>query len=234
MLSPRERAFRKTTIIEVSVPQLILSLDTTQPTGSIALARDGRLLEEREIIATEGFSGIIYPEISALLERNSVKLPEIGAYAAAAGPGSFTGVRIGLTVAKGLAEMHGKQVVAVSNLRAIAFLAREKVPAPYCPIIDVRRGEVAAAVYGAELDMLMPPVSAEPPDITARAAQFGTVSYCGADAPAFFPGSTATSRCLAGAMALLASRDFDAGLGLDPAAADAEYVRRADIRMPTT
>lgn len=217
------------------MPQLILAIDTTQPTGSVALARDGALLEEREIQATEGFSGVVYGAIAALLDRHAVKLPQIDGYAAAAGPGSFTGVRVGLTVAKGLAEVHGKQVVAVSNLRAIAFLARDKGPAldhVLCPIIDVRRGEVAAAVYSNGLEMLMPPVSAEPPEITARVAGFGPVTYCGADAPAFFPGGIATSRCLAGAMALIAARDFDAGLGLDPAAVDAEYVRRADVHLP--
>ena len=211
---------------------LILALDTTQPTGSVALAAAAALLETRAICAPTGFSSVIYEELAALLERHGVKLAQIDGYGAASGPGSFTGVRVGLTVAKGLAEAHGKLVAPVSNLLAIASLAQRSTQGLLCPIIDVRRGEVAAAVYSNALELLIAPFSAEPGEVARRAAECGAVIYCGADAPRFFPGALETSPYLAGAIALLAARDLAAGRGLDPAAADADYVRRADIGPP--
>jgi len=214
------------------MPHLILALDTTQPTGSVALAADGALLETRTIHAPAGFSGVIFEELAALLERHRLTLPQIAGYGVAAGPGSFTGVRVGLTVAKGLAEAHGKLVAPVSNLRAIASLAQSHTQGPLCPIIDVRRGEVAAAVYSSNLELLMAPFCAEPQEVARRAAECDAVIYCGADAPRFFPGALETSPYLAGGIALLASRDLAAGRGLDPATADADYVRRADVRLP--
>ena len=180
---------------------------------------------------------MIYDELAALLDRHGVTLPQIDGYAAANGPGSFTGVRVGLTAAKGLAEAHGKLVAPVSNLRAIAALAQPLTQSMLCPIIDVRRGEVAAAVYSNALELLIAPFSAEPPEVARRAAgcakECGAVVYCGADAPRFFPGALETSPYLAGAIALLAGGDLAAGRGLDPAAADADYVWRADIGPPT-
>jgi tRNA threonylcarbamoyladenosine biosynthesis protein TsaB len=220
---------------------LILAIDTTQPAGSIALAAAGVLLEMRAIHAPPvGFSGVIYDELAALLDRHGVTLPQIDGYAAANGPGSFTGVRVGLTAAKGLAEAHGKLVVPVSNLLAIAALAQPLTPqltqSVLCPIIDVRRGEVAAAVYSNALELLIAPFSAEPAEVTRRVAgcaeECGAVVYCGADAPRFFPGAVETSPYLAGSVALIAERDLAAGRGLDPASADADYVRRADIGPP--
>ena len=197
------------------------------------------MLEQAEIHATEGFSEIIYGELQRLLDRNNVKLAEIDTYAVASGPGSFTGVRIGLAAAKGCAEMHGRLVVPVSNLLAIAALSGLPAtspatlpatsPAITCPIIDVRRGEFAAAVYSANLELLLPPFSATPAGIIERTREFGNVIYCGPDAPKSFPNAVETSRALAGTIARLAATRP----GCDPALADAEYVRRADVRLPS-
>jgi tRNA threonylcarbamoyl adenosine modification protein YeaZ len=202
---------------------LILAIDTTQPHGSIALIRNNTLLEEEQLHTTTGFAEILYPALQNLLARNNVKLAEIDLYAVAAGPGSFTGVRIGLAAAKGCAEMHGRLVVPISNLLAIAALAN--LSRPMCPVIDVRRGEFAAAVYSATLDELRPPFSATPAEIIATS---GDVTYCGPDAPASFPNAIETSRALAATIARLAATRP----GLDPSLADAEYVRRADVRLP--
>jgi tRNA threonylcarbamoyl adenosine modification protein YeaZ len=214
-------------------------MDTTQPVGSIALGRDGVIVEERQIDAPDGFSSVIQGELAGLLSRCGVGLRDIDTYAAASGPGSFTGVRIGMAIAKGLAEMHGKRVVPVSNLLAIAAAAQSldprggadlQVRANLVPIIDVRRGEIAVAVYARTLDIRLPPMVATPADIAPLLAAFAPLSYCGADAPRFFPGAIATPRALAGKIAQLAATMA----ALDPAAADAEYVRRADVRLPAS
>src|SRR6266536_2270706 len=99
---------------------LTLALDTTADDGSIALARDGCIAEEALIHAPRGFSQVLFGEIEALLGRQGVALRDIDLFAAASGPGSFTGVRVGLSAVKGLAEVLGKRVVAVSNLEALA------------------------------------------------------------------------------------------------------------------
>lgn len=203
---------------------LILSIDTTQPDGSIALLRDGDLLQEVALHAPSGFAEIIYPALQALLADKGLKLADIDTYAVASGPGSFTGVRIGLAVAKGCAEMHGKLVVPVSNLLAIAAMA--DLRGPVCAIIDVRRGEFAAAVFDADLTLVTPPFSATPAEIVAAVP--ADIVFAGPDAAGAFPRAIATSRTLASAIARLAA----AQRGVDPALADAEYVRRADVREP--
>jgi tRNA threonylcarbamoyladenosine biosynthesis protein TsaB len=198
------------------------------------LARGDQLLEEVELAAPEGFSGILFQQIEALLRRHGTGLPGVDLYAAAAGPGSFTGVRIGLTAVKALAEMHGRQVVPVSNLSAIALMAHAIRPdgTPLlAPVVDARRGEVAGAVYTRTLERLLDPMVAAPEVFAARVAEFGEALYCGPDAASSAPGGApclTTPRALAAAIARLAA----AGRGVDPALADAEYVRRADVRKP--
>ncbi|MEP6962021.1 MAG: tRNA (adenosine(37)-N6)-threonylcarbamoyltransferase complex dimerization subunit type 1 TsaB, partial [Acidobacteriota bacterium] len=127
---------------------LILAFDTTGEFGSLALADGGRLIEEVGVQGPEGFGHLLFPEIEALLARHHVTLRQISCFATASGPGAFTGVRIGLTAAKGLAEATGRGVVAVSNLQALAWLGEGEIRAPY---LDARRGEVYGAVYDSGL-----------------------------------------------------------------------------------
>ena len=78
----------------------ILAIDTTSDFGSLALHDAGALIEETPLHAPEGFSQILFGQIEALLNRHDWPLESIDVFAAAAGPGSFTGVRVGLTAAK--------------------------------------------------------------------------------------------------------------------------------------
>ena len=98
----------------------ILAVDTTHEYGSLALSQGGETLEEVTLHAPTGFAHVIYAELAALLGRHGVTADEIVCFAAASGPGSFTGVRVGLACIKGLAEATGKPAIAVSNLRVIA------------------------------------------------------------------------------------------------------------------
>src|SRR6476660_3106147 len=98
----------------------ILAIDTTSEFGSLALLQGGVLLEEQPLHAPEGFSQLLYSFIDSLLRRHDWSLPSIDVFAAAAGPGSFTGVRVGLTAAKGLADATARGALAVSNLKALA------------------------------------------------------------------------------------------------------------------
>jgi tRNA threonylcarbamoyladenosine biosynthesis protein TsaB len=102
---------------------IFLATDTSGKEGSLALARgDGARLEILEVAALEGgnFSAQLVPHIAALLAKHRLSKRDIGGFAVATGPGSFTGLRVGLAAVKGLAEALGKPVVAVSRLEAVA------------------------------------------------------------------------------------------------------------------
>ena len=93
--------------------RLILAVDTSSEYGSLALLRDSELVEEVALHAPKGFAHVLYGHLAELLERHAVKTADIDCFAAASGPGSFTGVRVGLACVKGLAEAVGRPAVAV-------------------------------------------------------------------------------------------------------------------------
>ena len=130
---------------------LILSIDTSGKNGSAALARGGA--EKFELIATspvEGgtFSAQLIPQIARLLSENNLKKSDIEAFAAATGPGSFTGLRIGLTAVKGLAEILHKPIAAVSVLEACVLQAGITYDdARVFAALDAQRNEVYLGEY---------------------------------------------------------------------------------------
>ena len=102
---------------------ILLATDTSGKEGSLALARaDGNSLEILEIVALQGgnFSAQLVPQMAELLTKYGLTLRDIGAFAVATGPGSFTGLRVGLAAVKGLAEALEKPIAAVSRLEAVA------------------------------------------------------------------------------------------------------------------
>jgi tRNA threonylcarbamoyladenosine biosynthesis protein TsaB len=229
---------------------IILAVDTTSAHGSLALLQGRQLLECLEVEAPQSFSRVLFGEIESLLERHNLTLPEIDLYAAAAGPGSFTGVRVGLTAAKGLAVAHGKRVAPVSNLAATALLACElaeaSLPRLLIPVLDARRGELYAGVYERVSDAppAMPlrlvmqevvgPAAALQERLAGLPLALDDAAFCGPDVErlplAHFRRLT-TGRALAGAVALLAWHAHQAGASLVPEEADANYVRRSDAEI---
>ena len=206
--------------------KLALAIDTTSEHGSIALADESGVREETPLHAPEGFSRLLFGEIQALLNRQRVALEEIDIYAGASGPGSFTGVRVGLTAIKGLAEVKGKKVVAVSNLRALAAFGKSKTRAV---IIDAKRGEIYGAVYNAEGEEIVKE-QVLPLNTFLTLLPPGPIEWIseglGMYAP---PGSTIyeAPKEIAGAIARIALRSQ----GKDPAAIEANYVRRSDAEI---
>ena len=124
---------------------LILSIDTTHEFGSIALLAGSEVVEEVLLHSTDGFGHVLFGHLGRLLEKHGRRVNEVACFAAASGPGSFTGVRVGLACVKGLAEAAERKVVAVSNLEA---MARFGSAAQRAVVMDARRGEVYGAVYG--------------------------------------------------------------------------------------
>jgi len=205
-----------------------LAVDTTAEFGSIALADENGVREEVLIHAPQGFSQVIFAEIEALLERQRVRISDIELFAGASGPGSFTGVRVGLSAIKGLAEVLGKRVVAVSNLEALAEFGESDARAS---IIDARRGEVYAAVYDGAGNQIVPEavLSFEKfLDILAgRRVEWISQGF----EPLAGCGGITAPRAIAGAIARIAIRKAKQGLARDPAAIEANYVRRSDAEL---
>ncbi len=193
----------------------ILAIDTTSAAGSIALLDDGALIEQRVIVAPEGFSPVIFGEIEALLARHNWPLQSVDGFASAAGPGSFTGVRVSLTTVKGLAEAMGRPAFGVSNLEAGASLGSAPLRAPW---LDARRGEVYGAVYSDNLDLLRPESVGKLDEWTASLPAGAELIPCDG-----VPLAAAVGRC--------ALRRFLAGERRDPASLDANYVRRSDAEL---
>jgi tRNA threonylcarbamoyladenosine biosynthesis protein TsaB len=214
-----------------------LAIDTTAEFGSIALVDSQGTREEILLHAPQGFSGPLFEQIEALLKRHEVQLKDIDLFAAASGPGSFTGVRIGLAAVKGLGEVLGKPVIAVSNLDALAQFGAGDLRAA---VIDARRGEVYAALFDRSCAPVIPETVLPFPrflDLTGtrefewiatnfdpfRAALMGTrfEGYRVITAP----------RALAGAIGRIAIRRMRDGAVCDPLAIEANYVRRSDAEL---
>jgi tRNA threonylcarbamoyladenosine biosynthesis protein TsaB len=206
---------------------LILSLDTTAHFGSVALLKDASVVEEVVLHSPEGFGPILFGRIESLLRRNGVRVGEVGLFAAAAGPGSFTGVRIGLTAVKGLAEACGRPVVGVSNLMALGECGTGPLRAA---LLDARRGEIYGAVYDADLNVVRPEVVMPFRDWVDSLPN-GEIQFVSTDLGPFrasLPEAVCTEqRALAAAVGRVALRLP----GLDAAAVDANYVRRSDAEL---
>lgn len=125
---------------------LILAVDTSTPSGSLAALEDGQLLG---IVAThveETYSSRLFRHLGFLLRELSLEIPRFDLYAVVAGPGSFTGLRVGLTAVKGWAEVHDKPIAAISGLEAAA--AQVTAPAQWiAPVLDARRGQIYGGLY---------------------------------------------------------------------------------------
>jgi tRNA threonylcarbamoyladenosine biosynthesis protein TsaB len=218
------------------MPPLILAVDTTHEFGSVALASGDRTMEEILMHAPAGFGHVLYGHLGQLLARHQVKPDAIDCFAAAAGPGSFTGVRVGLACIKGLAEAVGKPAVAVGNLEAMAAFGTAPLRAV---VMDARRGEVYGAVYDQCGRLLAP-------EIVARFSAWleglpDGVEFVSTDFAPFRAGMAGTRfqdaavvtapRGLAASIARIAQVRLARGEACDPALLDANYVRRPDAEL---
>jgi tRNA threonylcarbamoyladenosine biosynthesis protein TsaB len=128
---------------------LILALDTSSPAGSLAILRDEKIIGVVSIWAEETYSARMFRHLEFLLRELSLNLKQIDLFAVAAGPGSFTGLRVGLTAAKGWAEVYGKPVAGLSGLEAVAAQAHSTAQL-LVPILDARRGQIYFGFYRRE------------------------------------------------------------------------------------
>jgi tRNA threonylcarbamoyladenosine biosynthesis protein TsaB len=205
---------------------LILAVDTTGEHGSIALARGREVIEEVALHAPGGFSQVLYGELDRLFGRHGVTTRDVECFAAASGPGSFTGVRVGLACVKGLAEAVGRPAVAVSNLEALARCGTARLRGA---VIDARRGDIYGAVYD-DAGRIVSPEVVSRLDAWLATLPAGVDQFVCAD-PMQLPGLLPAPKSLAGLIAAIANDRLARGEAGDPAALDANYVRRSDAEL---
>ena len=125
---------------------LVLALDTTVQTAAVALCQDEKVVSSFSICAGNRHSEILLPMIEQMLKLSGYKLDDVELFACSSGPGSFTGVRIGVATIKGLAFGKDIPCVGVSSLEALAESLVDR-PGVICPMIDARREQVYNALF---------------------------------------------------------------------------------------
>jgi len=160
----------------------ILALETATIAGSVAVVDDNKgLIGEVRVDVKVAHSERLMPSVEWLLNASGFSINDIDVFAVSIGPGSFTGLRIGLSTAKGLAFSTGKPLVPVKTLDAFA---RTLVYCSYpiCPMLDARKNEVYAGLYRWENDLckkIMPETAISPEDLLNKLKGNGPVLFTG-------------------------------------------------------
>ena len=229
---------------------LVLALDTTTREASCALARDGRVVREQGSDASKPQAARLPGELVTLLEHEGVTLTDIDVYAVSTGPGSFTGLRVGIATMQGLAFAAGKPLIGISALDALHDAARSSnldagrssnldagraLTARLAVWIDAWRGEIYAALYENGVEVEAPSV-AHPDDLLPRLAGRPTLfigdgagTYAAAIRAALGAEATIADPAmplLAGTIARLATDAARAGDRPPPHAIRPIYIRR--------
>lgn len=124
----------------------ILGVDTATSYLALGIVTENKILSELRFDARQTHAQLLMPNINKILEEAGQKLKDLDGIAISIGPGSFTGLRIGLATVKGLCYASGKPLVAISSLDALTYLNRT-VLYPLVPIMDAKKGEVYSAIY---------------------------------------------------------------------------------------
>jgi tRNA threonylcarbamoyladenosine biosynthesis protein TsaB len=226
----------------------VMALDTTTRAGSVALVDDGRIVDERVGDASRTHGERLPGELDAL----GVEWSSVDVFAVAAGPGSFTGLRIGIATIQGLALVNQRPVAGVSALEALAQLASRDLAEgdTIAAWIDAQRGEVFSALYRVGPAPLFMPerlVELEAPAVAVPHATMSawsrhdlrSTTFAGDGAARYAPALEADGAImrmarpalLAGAVGCMASVCAERGLATAPDAVRPLYIRRPDAEL---
>ncbi|KUO50024.1 MAG: hypothetical protein APF76_06045 [Desulfitibacter sp. BRH_c19] len=125
---------------------IVLGIDSSTQVNTVALIDHGRLLTETIMNTRKNHSQRLMPTIDMILKEVGINITDIDGVAVSSGPGSFTGLRIGMTTAKAIAWSLNKPLVGIPSLDGIAYNA-QGVSGIICPILNARRNEVYTALY---------------------------------------------------------------------------------------
>jgi tRNA threonylcarbamoyladenosine biosynthesis protein TsaB len=138
---------------------LILCIETSNDICSVSLSKSSQLINLQENKRAKSHAESLNTSIIKLFENTKYSLKDLSAIAISKGPGSYTGLRIGTSTAKGLCFALDIPLIGVDTLQALTYAAIQKMPidnALYMPMIDARRMEVYTAVYSQQLQLIMP------------------------------------------------------------------------------
>ena len=205
---------------------MLLSIDTCGSSGSISLARlDGETLNllAETALAGKTYSARLVSAIAELLASQRTSVPDLTAIVVTRGPGSFTGIRIGLSTTKGLAEAHAVPILAVSRLAVLAHKAQCQGAA-----LDASRNEFYFGRYDEPSRESLLTLDAFEPEASVLGPHLAVCEpsvHAPAPAATFVDAPTAAD-ALRYALPRLGARDFD-----DPVTLDGNYLRRSDAEI---
>lgn len=145
---------------------ITLNIDTATESAHVSISENGEVLEAQVNDIQKDHAAFLQPAIAEILKNSRIVLQDLAAVAVTAGPGSYTGLRVGLASAKGICYALNKPLILINTLEALAFsfideVKNEEIASTslLCPMLDARRMEVYTAVYNNELETLLEPVA---------------------------------------------------------------------------
>jgi tRNA threonylcarbamoyladenosine biosynthesis protein TsaB len=217
---------------------VLLALETSAERGGVALFDGGALIGEADLAADERHAASLLVCLDELLGRVSRELDEIDVIALAIGPGSFTGLRIGLATALGLAFGTKRRLVPVPTLAALSLQAEGE--SLVAPLVDARRGEVYAGLYDASQNPKLPDACSSLADWLPLLPSHAPIAFLGSGAQlyraALAAGLGERARFLPAERGVLKARSVGAlghrlvlaGADLPPEQVELRYLRRAE------
>ena len=221
-----------------------LAIDTSTETASIALAEEGGVLTELTWRCGRNHSAELLPRLNQLLEQIGASLQSVSCIIVAKGPGSFNGLRVGVSTAKGLAFSLGIPLIGIGTLEVEAYPHAE-TGLPICPVFNAGRGEIATAIYQKKGNRWCQLATEQITTVDALCSQITTRTlFCGEFIPsiatqlrrqlkqkAAIP-SPASRLRRAGFLAELGWKRLKAGDYDDPTTLQPAYLRRPSITKP--
>jgi tRNA threonylcarbamoyladenosine biosynthesis protein TsaB len=143
---------------------LILNIDTATEKASICVSKNGQILAQLQNGQQREHASFVHTAIQQTLKNLGFSLSDMEAFAVTSGPGSYTGLRVGMATAKGFCYALSKPMIAINTLEVMTYAAIHTLEnisekTLFCPMIDARRMEVFAAIYNIRLQNVVPPGS---------------------------------------------------------------------------
>lgn len=164
---------------------LILAIETTAVTASAALVDENGIIAVFNVNNKLTHSQKLLPMVDAVLTQSGYKISDVELICVAAGPGSFTGVRIGISTVKGLAFANDIPCVSVSSLEALAYL-NKNLGAVVCPVMDARRNEYYNALFDENMNRICDDRAISATELEERLCDCESVILCGDGAVKYY------------------------------------------------